>query len=233
MEDNEVLAWLCRVSVPDRDLPPLPERLALACAAVAGADGAAITADYAGSDRITLFATDEVAGRLEDLQEVVGEGPGWDAHHGDEAIGGALGDATLRSTFVPAAVQELGPLWVYAAPIRAGGAQIGVLTLYWAATPDSAPDLSVMQFLADVVGAAFYRSPQDDLTDRAPWHTRTMIHHAANTVVTQLNITPQDAMVVLRAHAYTSSEPLHVIATKVINHELTFNPTHATSNEGT
>jgi hypothetical protein len=233
VEDNEVLAWLCRVTVPDRDLPPLPERLALACVAVTGADGAAITADYTGKDRITLFATDEVAGRLEDLQEVIGEGPGWDAHHGDDAVGGPLRDTTLWSSFVPAAVQELGPLWVYAAPIRAGGAQIGVLTLYWATTPNSGPDLSVVQFLADVVGAAFYRSPQDDLTGRAPWHTRTLIHDAANTVVTQLNITPQDAMVVLRAHAYSSSAPLHAIATKVVNQELTFNPTHATSSEGT
>ncbi len=232
MEAEEIMRWLSGLSAPDRALAPLPERLGLACVAVTVADGGAITLRYTGQDRVTLFATDWVAGRLEDLQEVVGEGPGWDAHEGDEAVSAGLGDTTAWPTFVPAAWQELGSVWVCAAPIRAGGAQVGVLTLYWATSPQIEPDLVAIQFLADVVGAALYRSPEADLAKQVPWASRAGIHQATQVVAAQLAVPSEDALALLRAHAFTSGKALNAVAETVLTHELTFSPTRASSSEG-
>lgn len=232
MQTEEILTWLSRLSAPDRELAPLPERLCAACVSVTGADGGAITVEYTGQERMTLFATDWVAGRLEDLQEVVGEGPGWDAHDEDEAVGGALGNTTRWPTFVPAAMQELGTIWVCAAPIRAAGGRIGVLTLYWAQVQEVDPDLSAVQFLADVVGAAFYQSTDKDLVERVPWFSRAVIHQAAGIIVAQLSVPVEDAMALLRAHAYASGKALNAVAEKILSGELAFSPTHAGSGEG-
>jgi len=54
----------------------LSARLCHACRDLAGSDAAAITVSYTSASRVTLCATDELSGRLEDLQDVVGEGPG-------------------------------------------------------------------------------------------------------------------------------------------------------------
>ena len=39
-----------------------------------------LTLAYADEQRVTLFATDEWSERLEDLPEVIGEGPSYDAY---------------------------------------------------------------------------------------------------------------------------------------------------------
>src|SRR5580698_4651267 len=69
---------------------PLPLRLCLACARLLGADGGAITLAYTRSERVTLCATDDVAARLEDLQEVLGQGPGPDAYRSGQAVAAEL-----------------------------------------------------------------------------------------------------------------------------------------------
>jgi len=226
VEAEEVLTWLSRLSSRDRELAPLPERLCLACVAVTGADGGAITVEYTGQERMTLFATDWVAARLEDLQEVIGEGPGWDAHDEDEAVIGALGQTASWPSFTPAALQELGSVWVCAAPIRAAGGRIGVLTLYWAKTQPTDPDPSAVQFLADVVGAAFYQSTEEDLVEQLPWFSRVLIHQATGVVVAQLSVPVEDAMALLRANAYATGKDLNAVAEEVLSRELAFDSTH-------
>ena len=59
---------------------PLTERLCDACRQMLGGDGASVTIAVPAGDRITLSATDADAAALEDLQEVLGEGPMLDAY---------------------------------------------------------------------------------------------------------------------------------------------------------
>ena len=77
---SAILAQLVRVVASETSDQPLPVRLCLASSAILGADGAAITLCYTETTRLTVCATDEIAARLEDLQEVLGEGPGPDAY---------------------------------------------------------------------------------------------------------------------------------------------------------
>src|SRR5687767_5228781 len=69
-----VLGELARLAAGPR-AEPLPIRLVRACAVILGVDGAAITLANTRPERVTLCVTDDTAARLEDLQDVLGEGP--------------------------------------------------------------------------------------------------------------------------------------------------------------
>ena len=46
------------------------------------------------------------------------------------------------------------------------------------------------------------------LTDSGAWSSRAGIHQATGMVIAQLGISPDDALAVLRAHAYAEDIPL-------------------------
>ncbi|GAB3437248.1 hypothetical protein GCM10027517_08500 [Phycicoccus ginsengisoli] len=69
-----LLATMVR-EVSDRQVSiDRPRCLCLAAAALVEADGVAMTMAYASPDRVTLCATDDIAARLEDLQDVLSQG---------------------------------------------------------------------------------------------------------------------------------------------------------------
>src|SRR4051812_19638384 len=70
------LASALAAAPPDQ---PLPARLCRACVEILGADGGAITLSSTRPERLTVSSSDGTAARLEDLQDVLGEGPGQDA----------------------------------------------------------------------------------------------------------------------------------------------------------
>src|SRR5688500_3722840 len=70
---------LARLTTAVAHAPPatsLTDRLCVAFRDLAGASAAAFTVWYGEPHRITLAATHPSAARLEDLQDVIGEGPG-------------------------------------------------------------------------------------------------------------------------------------------------------------
>jgi hypothetical protein len=73
---SAVLAQFVKVVASEGSDKALPVRLCLASKAILGADGAAVTLCYTEATWLTVCATDEIAARLEDLQDVPGEGPG-------------------------------------------------------------------------------------------------------------------------------------------------------------
>lgn len=228
LDAQHLLTWLTRLTSTDPAAPALPERLCRACVAFASGDGGALTLEYAAPERVTLVTTDAVAAHLEDLQEVLGEGPCWDAAELDEAVSTVLGDEPRWPTFTAAAQDGVGPLWICALPLRAGTELIGVLSIHRAvgrasgARPWTAPDLTDLQFLADIVGAALHRSPEEDLLERLPWEARASIHQAVGTVVAQIGVPVEDAMALLRAHAFTSGQTLGEVADRVLRGGLAF-----------
>jgi hypothetical protein len=86
------------------------------------ADGGAITLAYTGSERVTLCTTDPTAARFEDLQEVLGQGPGPEAYTSGEAVVVQLDNpdpAPSWLMFAGAAHAALGfAATIYALPIR-------------------------------------------------------------------------------------------------------------------
>ncbi len=226
----EVLARLAReLAVRDRQLP-LPLRLCHACADILDTDGGAITLAYTHSERVTLCATDATAARLEDLQEILGQGPGADAFTSGEAVIATLDQQDPEgrwAMFVDAAHAALGfAATMFALPIRPETEVLGVLTLYQVTPRPLAQDTSAAQFLADALGAALIRDP-DSQTELSPgpWGARAQIHQATGMVVAQLKFSLDDALALLRAHAFALDTTLEAVAAEVVSRRLDFSDT--------
>ena len=221
VEVHEILARFARLAAPPGTVgPPGPDCLALACIQIAGADGGALTVEYTGVERMTVFASDAVARRIEDLHEVLGEGPGWEAHGGTEPVVGLLRDASRWPGLADAA-EDLGDLAVTAMPVHAGGDVVAVLMLYRreGSRPGGDPeDLMLVTVLAGLVGAVFAATPSEDWDTRLPWAQRDVIHQATGMLVVQLRLPVDDAAAVLRSYAFSHDIDLHDAAVRVLEH---------------
>jgi len=210
---------------------PLESRLCQAYLAILGGDGASLTLACTQPQRVTLCSSDEVATRLEDLQDVLQEGPSQDAYRTGELKVADLDDAsTPWPLFTDAARAAVGPVSVWALPMRPNQQVVGVLTVYY--RRDSAVLAGDALFLSDAIGAALLHHPTglDDFQS-GPWSTRAVVHQATGMVVEQLHVAPADALALLRAHAYTYASSLADVAERIVRRRLAFSDHDDTENE--
>jgi len=178
-----------------------------------------------------------------------------DLCHASVAIAGATGGAVIVDyadlgattrwpLFSVTAVQEIGAVKVAAAPIHAGGAAVGVLSLYWATPQPAHPwalgggprvappghgehhgsgldPLDLLGLLGNLVGAFFAVNSEKDWETHLPWSHRASIHQATGILVAQLRLSVQDAVAVLRAYAFSSGLDLQSAATSVVQQRVT------------
>jgi hypothetical protein len=225
MTDHAViLARLARLVAANARERHLAERLCDACRLILDVDAASITVSNDTSNRITLAATNEVAARMEDLQDVLGEGPCHEAFRTGQPVAARLDDKAARRwpEFTRAAREEVASLEIRCFAMRPGGRVLGTLSLYGEL---SAPESEgTAQFLADAIGAALLRDPSGEagVADSGAWSSRALIHQATGMVIAQLKIDPDDALAILRAHAYAHETTLAKIAEQVVTRHLDF-----------
>jgi|SRR5215207_6566113 len=223
LDRPRLLAKLARLVATETVDRPLEVRLCLAFLSILGGEGAALTLAYNQPERVTLCTTDDTAARLEDLQEVLGEGPGQAAYSSGELTVVDLRESTQRwPLFAEAARQAVGPVLLYAVPLRPTHDVLGVLTVHRQGGPLPEPEEAT--FLGDAIGAALLREPigQDPNFAAGPWSTRAVIHQATGMVTAQLRISPADALALLRAHAYTHEVTLAEVADEIVQRRLNF-----------
>ena len=133
--------------------------------------------------------------------------------------------------FSATARQELGELWVCAAPMRPDDRSLGVVIVYDESPEAVAGDPVVAQFLADAVGAALLGHNALLTDDVGPWIVRQQVHPAVGMVVAQLGVKPVDAMAVIRAHAYAHDTTVEAIAALVLDRALDFTDTGPTTKD--
>lgn len=222
-ERSTLLARLTRIVATTAPEAPLADRLCLAYAEILGAEGAAITVGFATPDRTTLSASDDVATRMEDLQDVLREGPGLDAFRtGRPAVHSRAEQGRLWPMLQQAMSEHRANVSLLAFPMKPDSEVLGAISLYSAAEPDLRCSIEEAQFLADAIGVAILgRFNREEPTD-AVWATRDRINQATGMVVAQLGIRSTDALAVLRAHAYAQDVPLEEVATAVVIRKLDF-----------
>jgi hypothetical protein len=205
---------------------PLTERLCDACRQMLGGDGASVTIAVPAGERITLSATDAEAAALEDLQEVLGEGPVLDAYSTGAPVHVTLDDAALRRwpRFSPAAVERVGHASLSALPMRPGAQLLGVLSLYRSHPGPLQLDPAMAQFLSDALGAALLRDPlnAEDTEHSGAWANRSRIHQATGMVVAQLGVPVEDALAIMRAHAFAVETTMDDLTASIIERRLDF-----------
>lgn len=189
-------------------------------------DGASMTLDYSGSSRLLLHATDPLAASLDELQEVVGEGPSFEASHTGEVVVARLGGGeTDRWALLSERLRGLdfaGTL--VAVPLRAELSTLGVLSVHRRG-PDQEENLVAARFLGATVGTALLQDPgisnAEHLTAQA-WADRSRIHQATGMIVAQVGVRSEDAIALLRGQAFARNTTLLDIAHDIIERRINF-----------
>jgi len=114
-------------------------------------------------------------------------------------------------------------LKLIAVPIHPDADVLGVLTYH---QPHQAQELleeAATQFLADAVGVALLKDPDELAPDSGgPWANRASVHQATGMVIAQLGVGADDALALLRAHAFAHGWPLTKVAHSVLEGHLDF-----------
>lgn len=179
----------------------------------------------------TVSATDEVATRIDEIQLDLSEGPCWAALATDapvletdlvqrpNAAWPAFNDA-VRSEPVGA---------VFAFPVAFGPFPLGAVDVY-VPEPATIEDDTVRQAmtLASAVSRRVLRralrsiADEDDaLLDRSP-SSRRVVHQATGVVLAQLDISPEDAYLLLQGHAFARRTTMRRVAEEILDGTVRF-----------
>jgi GAF domain-containing protein len=204
-------------------------RLCAACPQIVGVSGAGVMLMSGEVLRGSLCATDEVSQLIEDLQYTLGEGPCVDAYRQDQVVAEPdLADPVTRRwpAFTPPAVAA-GVRAVFGFPLRAGTVRLGALNLYrdtpGPLTGDQHADaLVVAAVTAHWVLEAQAGMPPDTVAEEleagADFHFA--VHNAAGIVSVQEDISVTEALIRLRAHAFSHDRLLADVAQDIITGRL-------------
>jgi GAF domain/ANTAR domain len=202
--------------------------LCSACVDVLDVSGAGITV-MAGGQPGPLCVSDARTAVLEDLQFTAGEGPCRDAYDTRIPVFATQLDVATSErwpAFVDLAISSgIGAVFAY--PLSASGAAIGVLTLY----QDDTGALSAGQHDDSVMIAEILTEALLSLQDAAPDGVlaaelddavayRAQIHQASGMVSIQLGVSAHDALSVIRAYAFSHDMPVDQVAVAIVERRL-------------
>jgi hypothetical protein len=194
--------------------------------------GAGISMVTPAGTRSVVFSSDNTAARIEDLQFTIGEGPCVDAvTFGRPVLVGDLDnpDDVLveRWPQFMAGARLAEVRAVFSFPLSIGAISIGALDLYSRQPLDVSDNwLSSALMAADAVALALLldtslegRSSEDfDVLSTF----QVQVHQATGMVQVQLDMSAEDALLTLRARAFSSGRPLTEISADVVGRRLRF-----------
>jgi hypothetical protein len=213
---------------------PAADRLCVACVPWLGVDAAAISLIDHGESRGTFGASDDDARVLDALQFTCGEGPCLEAagttmpvlvsdlHSSDEPRWPAFKDAAQRA----------GVRAVFAVPVRVGRVGLGALDLF-RGTPGPLSSLQMSdallvadaaaQILLDVIDN--HREADGRAGPLEQWQqmaslARIDVYQATGMVMAQLDVSAVDALVRLRAYAFSHDLTASQVAQLLISRGL-------------
>lgn len=186
-------------------------------------DGAGICLWSGEGGLVTAAASDERHARVEELQLVVGEGPGLRAFElrAPVLVPDLSETAAVSWTAYPGQAADLGVRAAFAFPLQLGGSRLGVLDVYrdqpGPLAPGSVPlalTFAEVVFL-DLVQELTETGDAESLADSAAAN-RYEIYQAQGMVMVQLQVGAETALLRLRAHAFARGVPLLDLARDVV-----------------
>lgn len=179
--------------------------------------------------RGSLGTTNEVSQLIEELQYTLGEGPCVDAYAQDRVVSEPdLADpVTPRWVAFTPAVLRAGVRALFGFPLRIGTVRLGALNLYrdqpGALSEDQYADaLTLAGLAARSVLHAQAQTPSGAVPSQLETGAdfRFVVHNAAGMVSVQLDTTIADALIRLRAYAFSHDRPLTEVAQDVVGRRL-------------
>lgn len=208
-------------------------RLCAAAARALSASGAAVGLMAEDGVRSVLISSDPATARIEELQVVLGEGPGTDAFAGRRPVlvPDLTADAMSRWPIYAPAARDLGVRAVFAFPLQVGAARLGVLDILRARPGQLSVDelrhaltfaeaalSTLLDGQENAAGAVAVDGPAGAVAHRAE------LFQAQGMVMIQLGSNLAEALARMRAFAYAENRQLSEVAADVIARRLRFDP---------
>lgn len=221
-----LIGQLASVLTRLRSIRALPDRLCEAGRQMMSADGAAITLATSGGVRVRVGATDPLAAQLEDLQDVVGQGPSIEALESGAIQVASFGDEDdSRWSLMHAHGAHLGFSGIIiAVPLVVDDRVIGSLSAH-RQSPEASDSREVGRFLGVALAAALVQDSDlglDGDADPTEWASQARIHQATGMVVAQTGVLPEDALALLKGHAFAENATLVDVAQHIIERRINF-----------
>jgi hypothetical protein len=193
--------------------------------------GAALSTIGSGLGMATICASDERAARIDELQIDLGEGPCWEAlATGRPVIRNrfSVSEQTSWPVFAKALRDyEIGAL--YAFPLAIGTLEVGSVDLY-SETPRELTSSEISNVTALTHAAAWQvlrrvlaDDSQNDLdidADPSPGYSRKQVHQATGMIIAQLQVSSAEALLLLRAHSFSSGRTVREVAHDIVSRKL-------------
>ena len=194
--------------------------------------GAAISVFAGLAPETMVCASDAISARIDELQFDLGEGPRWEALQTRRPV--LLPDVRKGShaawPVFAKSLLELDVAAIFVFPLALGALDIGVVELY---SSDSGPLSRAKQStalqLADAATWHLLRQlltlPPGDGTDGPPDGSplsRREVHQATGMVLAQAGTSARDALLLMRAHAFSQGRTVREVARDVVSRSLDF-----------
>ncbi len=198
------------------------------------ATGASISYLGTATAQATICASDDTAARLDELQFDLGEGPCWEAmRSGAPALHSDIQNRADPGwpEFARAIHGEpVGAMFAF--PLVVSSLEIGAVDLYTTAPGSlSSYEIADAATLASLAAWQVLRrvltGHEDSGIEGSPY-SRREIHQATGMVIAQLDVTAEDALLLLRAHAFSRSLSVREIAAEIVERRLSFSPENDT-----
>jgi hypothetical protein len=214
-------------------------RLCTACVDLLGMTGAGITI-MGGDQAGPICVSDPSVAALEDLQYTIGQGPCRDAFRTGVSVHAPRLDidaSTRWPSFVSLA-RESGIGAVFAYPLIAAGAKVGVLTLYQTDEGELTPvqhddSIALAEVLTETVLSLQDDAPAGTLAsglDDAVQY-RAEIYQASGMIAIQLSIPATEALLRIRAHAFANDQTVAETAAHIVARRLRLPDDHQPETE--
>ncbi len=220
-------------TLPATTLPAttLPALLCAGCLRDLPVTGVAITLrGAAGLDRL-VAATDGPAAAAQELQFQLGEGPGIDAlRRAEPVLCDDLAGSWPNWSAFAAAAADAGVAAMFAFPLQADGIRLGVMSLY-RETSGRLDDETLTEAIAYAQAATavllHLQALAEPMSGLHPDLTgviadRAAVDRATGMVAAQADVTPADALMLLRARAYSHGVTLSAMSRDVLERRVMF-----------
>ncbi len=177
-----------------------------------------------------VCASTPLAARIDEIQIDMGEGPSWDALRSREPV--MSPDLQLNGGELwPHAWSALRALRVgglYAFPLHVGPIGVGCLVVYsLVARVLSRAEVEGMSGLATIVSRRLLRHALDRAAEEVGEmetgpYSRREIHQASGMIAAQTGLGVDDALVLLRGHAYATERTVSEVAADVVARRIDF-----------
>jgi hypothetical protein len=201
-----------------------------ACVELLPVDGASVSIMLGRRHRQSMYASDAVIERIEDLQFSLGEGPCYEAFE------------TGRPVLVPDLAQDAGAAWpvfaaqveaggdlyrvgaIFAFPLRRGAARFGAMDMYrrtpgWLSDAEVATALLITDVATSALLAASPSGPEGEVSEA--WLAdftldRAVVHQATGMVSAEFGVPVDQALALLRGYAFGAGRLLGEVATDMV-----------------